>query len=168
MQSESPRLGLLTHASELHSRAAQLEGIPDQADLGTVQVRGIQVKVVQQALDAPRDAPAGNPVHAACGGKGASWGHVPPSGAHWEVGSHLSVSLGVSASAQRVFGAVYCRVLTSTPGPHPPDARSASLVMIIKNRNIAPRVPWVQNHPGWRITGRNRWLDRQTNRKMDG
>lgn len=95
MQSESPQLGRLTHASELHSRAAQLESVPDQADLGTVQVRGIQVKVVQQALDTPRDAPAGNPVHAACRGKGASWGQVPPSGSHWESGSHLSISLGV-------------------------------------------------------------------------
>ena len=64
----------LTHASELHCRAAQLESFPDQADLRAVHVWGAQVKVFQQALDAPREAPAANPGHAACGQKGALWG----------------------------------------------------------------------------------------------
>lgn len=60
----------LTQAPELHGRAAQLEGFSDQAHLGAVHVRGTQVKIVQQALDAPGDTPAGNPAHAACGEKG--------------------------------------------------------------------------------------------------
>lgn len=64
----------LTQAPELHGRAAQLEGFSDQAHLGAVHVRGTQVKIVQQALDAPGDTSAGNPAHAACGEKGCELG----------------------------------------------------------------------------------------------
>ena len=170
MQSETHalcHLGQLTHASELQGRAAQLEGVPDQADLGTVQVRAIQVKVLQQPLDASRDAPAGNPVHAACGGEETLWGHMPPSSSYWEAGSHTSLFLwGFSASALSVFGAVHCRMRSGTPDLHPPDASSTSPVMIIKNMNIA-KSPLGENHPWLRITEMNRWTDRRVERWMD-
>lgn len=66
----SYRARTLTHAAELHSRAAQLEGFSDQANLRRVHVRGTHVKVIQQVLNAPRDAPTGDPAHVPCGGQG--------------------------------------------------------------------------------------------------
>lgn len=63
----------LTQATELHGRAAQLEGFSDQARLRAVHVRGTQVKIVQQALDAPGGTSAGNPAHAAYGERAVRW-----------------------------------------------------------------------------------------------
>lgn len=60
----------LTQTPELHSRAAQLDGFSDQTDLRRVHVRGTHVKVIQQVLNAPRDAPAGDPTHVPCGEQG--------------------------------------------------------------------------------------------------
>lgn len=62
--------GTLTQTPELHSRAAQLDGFSDQIDLRRVHVRGTHVKIIQQVLNAPRDAPAGDPTHVPCGEQG--------------------------------------------------------------------------------------------------
>ena len=126
------------------SRAAQLESFPDQADLRTVHVRGTQVKVFQQTLDAPREAPAANPGHAACGQKGVLWGAC----------SFFQRTLGGGVSPPRfsevltlsltdiwgwvVFcgGAIRSGVENSVPGLHPLDASDTSRVTTVGSMHI--------------------------------
>lgn len=167
----------LTHALELHGQAAQLEGFSNQAHLRTVHMRATQVEVIQQALDAPGDAPAGNPVHAACGEERVCGEHMPPSSSSWEVGSHLSNCPRSSHSQHccigtRSFSAVgrpvHCRVLSRIPGLHPPGASSIAPpprphTSHGNQKHTRCQVsPGGQDYPWLRITRiNNRQMDRQ-------